>query len=81
MFLLMREQRVMTFAYVCNGNESALIIAMSRVAPVKQLTLPQTELMAAVTGVRLATHLQSALDFTNIVFLVRQLYSFALAYF
>ncbi|CAG2241823.1 unnamed protein product [Mytilus edulis] len=54
--------------YICNGEETALVMAKSRVAPLKELTLPQLELMAAVIGARLAKHLQSTLECENITF-------------
>ena len=55
-------------AYLSNGEESSLVMAKTRVAPLKNLTLPQLELMAAVIGSRLATHIQQTLEITNIVF-------------
>ena len=49
-------------AYLCNGSDSTLVMAKSRVAPLKELTLPQLELMAAVIGARLVNHLKSTLE-------------------
>ncbi|XP_052268588.1 uncharacterized protein LOC127869969 [Dreissena polymorpha] len=54
--------------YICNRNESRLVIAKSRVTPVKSLSLPQLELMAALIGARLATKIQSSLHTTHITF-------------
>ena len=45
-----------------------LVLAKSRVAPLRLLTLPQIELMGAVIGARLASHVLSMLDFEQIVF-------------
>ncbi|XP_052260181.1 uncharacterized protein LOC127864522 [Dreissena polymorpha] len=54
--------------YICNRNESRLVIAKSRVTPVKSLSLPQLELMAALIGARLATNIQFSLHTTHITF-------------
>ena len=39
--------------FLTQGNEVSFIIAKSRVAPLKQLTLPRLELMAALVATRL----------------------------
>ena len=48
-------------AYVSHGHQSSLVMAKSRVAPLKELTLPQLELMAALIGARLASFVSRAL--------------------
>ena len=41
-------------AYIVTGNQSILVMAKNRVAPLKQITLPKLELMGAVVRARLA---------------------------
>lgn len=52
-------------AYFCNDDSSSFVFSKSRVAPLKTekklLTIPQTELMAAVIGTRVASSILSAL--------------------
>jgi hypothetical protein len=53
-------------AYICRDNQSTLKMAKTRVAPLKRLTLPRLELMAAVIGSRLCKHLQQNTDINQI---------------
>ena len=52
--------------YVYTPSTSALVMAKSRVAPLKTLTLPLLELMAAVIGSRLAKHVQKELQIDHV---------------
>ena len=49
-------------AYLTNENQSSLIMAKSRVAPLKKITLIQLEIMAAVIGTREANFLSHSLS-------------------
>ena len=42
--------------FIVSENESSLVIARNRVAPIRQMTIPKLELMAAVIGARLCEH-------------------------
>ena len=54
-------------AYLVRGNQSSLTMAKSRVTPTrKQLTLPELELMAALTAARLVSYLQEQLQVTRV---------------
>lgn len=52
-------------AYLSNGQNSSLIMAKNRVAPLKKLTLSRLELLAAVIGARLLSHIKKTLKHTN----------------
>ncbi|XP_052237671.1 uncharacterized protein LOC127848982 [Dreissena polymorpha] len=53
-------------AYIVSETEASLAMPKNRIAPVRKMTLPQLELMAAVIGARLATHLRKALNICDI---------------
>ncbi|XP_071180616.1 uncharacterized protein [Mytilus edulis] len=44
-------------AYLVTANSSIIVMAKNRVVPVKPISLPRLELMGALIGARLATHL------------------------
>ncbi len=48
-------------AYVVNSKQTSLLFAKTRVAPIKQRTIPELELMAMTLGVELATFVHGAL--------------------
>ncbi|XP_045177869.2 uncharacterized protein LOC123537977 [Mercenaria mercenaria] len=47
--------------YLVSGNESKLVMARNRVAPLKQHTIPKLELTAAVIGARLCDYITSSI--------------------
>ncbi|XP_074658621.1 uncharacterized protein LOC141911530 [Tubulanus polymorphus] len=49
-------------AYLKSGSQSSLIMSKSRVAPVKELTIPKLELMAATVAARLSDHIQRSIN-------------------
>ncbi len=52
-------------AYLRNGPQSSILVARTRVAPLKKLTLPRLELMGAVTAAQLASFAKNALATIN----------------
>ena len=48
-------------AFLCSGNNKSFVMAKSRVAPLKPLTLPKLELMGALTAARLCDFIVQAL--------------------
>ena len=47
--------------YICQNQETSLVMSKSRVAPIKTVTLPKLELMAAVMATRLVQFVKSSL--------------------
>jgi len=54
--------------YICKGTHSTIVMAKNRVAPLKGITLPKLELMAAVIGTRIATQLIRNLEINRVIF-------------
>ena len=52
-------------AFLCVNGNISFIMAKARVVPLKQLTLPKLELMAALTAARLSSFITDALKFCN----------------
>ena len=52
-------------AYLRHGPQIAILVARTRVAPLKKLTLPRLELMGAVTAAQLASYVKNALATTT----------------
>ena len=52
-----------TVVYICKNNNINLVMSKSHVAPIKSVTLPKLELMAAVMATRLAQFIISAMNF------------------
>ena len=55
-------------AYICKGKISSFFIAKNRVAPLKEITLPKLELMAAVVGACIGNQLRQNLGIQRTVF-------------
>ena len=51
-----------TIAFFCQEAETTFIMSRGRVAPLKTLTLPQLELLGALTAARLGAYLQNSLS-------------------
>ncbi|XP_065889733.1 uncharacterized protein [Dysidea avara] len=51
--------------YICRNQETSLVMSKSRVAPIKTITLPKLELMAAVMATRLVQFVVSSLHFQS----------------
>ena len=47
--------------YICQNQETSLVMSKSRVAPIKTITLPKLELMAAVMATRLVQFVRSSI--------------------
>jgi len=58
--------------YLVYGSEVSLILAKNKVAPIKTLTLPKLELMAAVLGARLYNSVKDIFFRSHCIFMVRQ---------
>ena len=53
-------------AFTCSANSTSFVMAKSRVAPIKPLTLPKLELMGALTAARLCNFIIQALHPLNL---------------
>ena len=53
-------------AFICADNRVSFVMAKSRVTPLKQLSLPQLELMAGLTAARLSNFIRDAVQSLNI---------------
>ena len=53
-------------AFLCSSSTTSFVMAKSRVAPIKPLTLPKLELMGALTAARLCNFIIQALHPQNL---------------
>ena len=53
-------------AFISNGNQVSFVMAKNRVAPLKQLSLPTLELMAALIAARLSKFIRDVLHSINL---------------
>lgn len=59
---LCRFQHQIVWRMRVSSNQSTIIMAKNRVAPVKPLTVPKLELCAALLGARFSRHITSAIE-------------------
>lgn len=55
------------YVYIDDSVSSTLIAAKSKVTPLRSVSLPRAELIAAVTGVRLGSEISKTLDIKSVV--------------
>jgi len=53
--------------YLCNNSNISIVMSKARVAPIKALTLPKLELMAAVVATRVAKFVQTSLSVDRVI--------------
>ena len=55
-------------AYIVRGNTASLVMSKNRVAPVNTISLPRLELMGALIGAKLASHIRGFVEAKKILF-------------